>query len=301
MSLHSLLDIASLPKAVFYDLLQSADKISKGFLPKLNSNKTVANLFYENSTRTLVSFELAAKRLGLECTNVDIEGSSEAKGEQFIDTLKTLAAMSIDAFVIRHQREGLILEAQKALPNCHFINAGDGMRAHPSQALLDALTIRQQFANTSKLSVAIVGDIRHSRVAQSLMLGLQYLGIKDIRLCAPSYFQPLTPFVGVTIEPLLPQALEGADVIYSLRVQKERFSKATDWSLDDYIHDYCLTHQRLNNVAKKPMIMHPGPMNRGIEITSDVADSNNSFILKQVKNGVFMRMAILDWVFRDIK
>ena len=207
--------------------------------------------------------------------------------------------MSIDVFVIRHQKEALILEAQKALPNSHFINAGDGMRAHPSQALLDALTISQQFADTSQLSVAIVGDVRHSRVAKSLILALRYLGINDVRLCAPSYFQPLKPLPGITLEPSLPKALEGAHVIYSLRVQKERFSNAVDWSLDDYINDYRLTSQRLKNVAKKHIIMHPGPINRGVEITSEVADADYSVILKQVKNGVFMRMAILDWLLRD--
>lgn len=299
MTYNSLIDIKNLSEDNFFRLLECADKMSKGLLPVKHHSKTVANLFYENSTRTLVSFELAAKRLGLCCTSLAMNNSSEAKGEVFLDTIQTLGAMSIDAFVIRHRQENLIIEAEKALPQYGFINAGNGMHAHPSQALLDIFTITQHVADYPKyhnLKIVIVGDVKHSRVANSFIEALKKLGVMDIRICAPSYFQPREKLEGVAIDISLARALEDADIVYNLRVQKERFDSNEQLDFDDYIDQYQLSNEKLQNIHPKAIIMHPGPINRGIEITSEVADGPRSKILKQVENGVYMRMAILDWV-----
>lgn len=299
MTYNSLIDIESLSEDAFFNLLDHADKIAKGFLPVKHQNKTIANLFYENSTRTLVSFELAAKRLGVCSMSLTMNNSSEAKGEVFLDTLQTLGAMSIDAFVIRHRQENLILDAKKALPQYGFINAGNGMHAHPSQALLDVFTIIQHvtdFPKLHNLKIVIVGDIKHSRVANSLIEALKKLGVMDIRICTPSYFQPKKKFEGVAMDTSLAMALEDVDIIYNLRVQKERFDANEQMDFDEYIDQYQLSSDKLQNIKPKAIIMHPGPMNRGIEISSEVADGLHSKILKQVENGVYMRMAILDWI-----
>lgn len=295
----SLIEISDLSQEDFFEILSIAKAISNGELPNIKKKLTIANLFYENSTRTRVSFELAAKRLGFLCTNIDIANSSKAKGEVFTDTISTLNAMAIDAFIIRHTSEILIKEAQQLLPECQFINAGNGMNAHPSQALLDCFTIMQHFNNPHEQTVVIIGDVRHSRVANSLLIALKKLGVKNILISAPDYFLPQNSMPGVTTEPSLMHALDGANVIYTLRVQKERIEDAANLPMEDYLDNYCLTTTKLAKAAKNKIIMHPGPINRGIEIMSDVADGTDSVILQQVQNGVYTRMAIMTWLLNQ--
>ncbi len=292
----SLLQISDLTENDLVHILDTANAIAKGQLPKFDPTLTVATLFYENSTRTKVSFELAAKRLGLVYTDIDLAKSSETKGETCIDTLLTLTAMNIDAFVIRHKTEGLMRQALNELDQTQIINAGEGMKAHPSQALLDLFTIQQKVNANPDLQITIVGDIKHSRVTASLITGLQLWGVKDIVLCAPNYFLPAQAYPGVVVEYQLDKAIADSDVIYALRVQKERFEANDTVPLSDYTKQYCITADKIKGLSKQPKIMHPGPINRGIEISSEVADGPQSLILNQVENGVYTRMAIYHWV-----
>ena len=258
------------------------------------SQNTVANLFYENSTRTRVSFELAAKRLSMTVVNFDLHHSSESKGELMEDTIKTLAAMGIRFFVIRHTEDGLPMRlASELSKDLHFINAGDGKHAHPSQAMLDIMTIVEQKPHLEQLKIAIVGDIRHSRVANSLQYVCAAMNIKQLTLIAPSVWQPEVVHFG-EVTSSLKEGLTDADVIICLRVQKERLLAEEHLNLDDYHQNYALTTTSLAYAKPDAMIMHPGPINRGVEIDSEVADSPQSYILQQVENGVFMRMAILE-------
>ncbi|ASQ45244.1 aspartate carbamoyltransferase catalytic subunit [Legionella clemsonensis] len=258
------------------------------------SKHTVATLFYENSTRTRVSFELAAKKLAMTVVDLNLQTSSEVKGEAIEDTVATLAAMGIDLFVIRHSQNGL----QQALANrfkdkVKIINAGDGQHAHPSQALLDFMTIYEQKPQFSALKIAIVGNIRHSRVANSLQCLCSTLGVKELALVAPEIWQPQRVHFGYVTDSL-PKGLDGADVIICLRVQHERLQKNEHLDLHTYRQNFALTVKTLNYAKSDVMLLHPGPINRGVEIDSDVADGPQSFILQQVINGVFIRMAILD-------
>ncbi|WP_045106631.1 aspartate carbamoyltransferase catalytic subunit [Legionella hackeliae] len=255
---------------------------------------TMATLFYENSTRTRVSFELAAKKLGMTVVNLNLETSSEAKGEIIEDTITTLAAMGIDLFVIRHSQNGL----QQALANIlkghvKIINAGDGQHAHPSQALLDLMTIYENKPNLHELKIAIVGNIRHSRVANSLQCLCATLGIKELALVAPDIWQPQHVHFGY-VTTSLAEGLNNADVVICLRVQNERLQDNEHMDFKAFRQNFALTTDTLNYAKPNAMIMHPGPINRGVEIDSDVADGPQSFILQQVTNGVFMRMAILE-------
>ncbi len=257
-------------------------------------SETVANLFYENSTRTRISFELAANRLGMSVVNVDIINSSERKGECIEDTLNTLTAMGIHLFVIRHQDDGL---PQRLTQVCgegvHIVNAGDGQHAHPSQALLDFMTIVEDKPDLSSLKITIVGDIRHSRVANSLQDVCATLGVGELSLVAPIPWQPQEVHYG-RITTSLNDGLHDADVVICLRVQHERLNRDERLSLDTYRQNYTLTSSRLRLAKSDAIVMHPGPINRGVEIDSDVADGVQSRILAQVCNGVFMRMAILE-------
>lgn len=260
----------------------------------------LANVFYENSTRTRVSFELAAKSLSMKVVNVDIANSSESKGESIEDTMRTLAAMGINLFVIRHSQERLpahvasILDAHR-----HVINAGDGCHAHPSQAMLDLMTIREKKPRLDRLKIAIVGDLLHSRVANSLQCLFKKIGVESLFLVAPKAWQPnIIDFGQVTTS--LEEGLSQADVVIALRVQKERIAQEKSLDLALYRDDYAITEKHLQWAKKDVIIMHPGPINRGIEIDDAVADGPNTLILTQVQNGVYMRMAILESLANEL-
>ncbi|KTD18346.1 aspartate carbamoyltransferase catalytic subunit [Legionella jordanis] len=294
------LEISQCSKQYIEQLLHRALQFKQTKVYPDYSSHTVANLFYENSTRTRVSFELAAKKLGLTVINLDLQSSSEAKGEIIEDTLQTLIAMGIDLFVIRHSLDGLPQDLAKNLAdNVHLINAGDGKHAHPSQAMLDLMTIYEQKPNLAELKVAIVGNLRHSRVANSLQCLCSVLGINDVRLIAPDIWQPLTVHHG-RVSNSLEEGLNDADVVIGLRVQKERLQQNEEINLETYRKLYALTQDSLKYAKPNAMIMHPGPLNRGVEIDSDVADGSQSFILQQVSNGVFMRMAIIESLIQSL-
>lgn len=255
---------------------------------------TVAHLFYENSTRTRVSFELAANRLSMPVVNLDLQSSSETKGEVIEDTVRTLTAMGIQFFVIRHEQEGLQQSlADKIGNSIHIINAGDGTHAHPSQALLDMMTIMEQKPRLDQLKIAILGNIKHSRVANSFQCICAQLGVGELVLVAPELWQPRTLHYG-RVTHSLRDGLTDADVVICLRVQRERLLESDHLDLDSFRRDFTLTKDRLDYAKPDVMVMHPGPINRGIEIDSEVADGASSFILQQVTNGVFVRMAIFD-------
>ena len=257
----------------------------------LNTELVGALLFYENSTRTRVSFELAAHMLQLKTIHLDINTSSTNKGESMFDTVQTLGAMGCLVFVIRLEESGSVKKMADLLGNqYHFINAGDGTHAHPTQGLLDMLTIFQYKHHFDTLKVGILGDSIHSRVAKSDIAALQILGCQDIRLIGPNDWL-LSPMPHVSCHQD-EKALEDLDVIITLRVQKERMKVLDDAFLKNYIQHYQLTPQRLKRAKPDAIVMHPGPMNRGIEITSEVADGPQSAILKQVRNGVLVRMAV---------
>ena len=300
--LRHLLTIEGLPKLLLERLLDRAEPYARaaeaGFKKDpLLTGKTVVNLFFENSTRTRTTFELAATRLSADVVNLHVQASSAAKGETLLDTLKTLEAMQADLFVIRHEASGAAhFFAEHAAPDVAILNAGDGRHAHPTQALLDAFTIRRHKQSFDKLSVAIVGDIVHSRVARSNIHALTTLGVKDLRLVGPTTLIPvgieqLAP--GLSIEHDLMRGLEGVDVVILLRLQKERMVGAFLPSLGEFHRDYGLTAERLAQLKPDVLLMHPGPINRGVEIAGDVAYGERSVILDQVKNGVAVRMAVM--------
>lgn len=288
------LEISQLSRQQLESLLQRSFSFKQqGHYPAYK-HCTVAHLFYENSTRTRVSFELAAHRLSMPVVNLDLHYSSEAKGEVIEDTMKTLAAMGIQCFVIRHKEEGLQQKLADSLGNAiHIINAGDGIHAHPSQALLDMMTILEQKPHLDRLKITILGNIKHSRVANSFQIMCSKLGVKELVLIAPELWQPQTLHYGRVTHDLR-EGLLDADVVICLRVQRERLLVEDHLDLDSYRHNFALTQHSLTYAKPDVMVMHPGPMNRGIEIDSEVADGANSYILQQVTNGVFARMAIFD-------
>jgi aspartate carbamoyltransferase catalytic subunit len=254
---------------------------------------TVANLFFEPSTRTLNSFVLAENRLSADSINLSASSSSVLKGETLLDTAKNIQAMEVDVMVVRHSAPGAPHFLADRL-DASIINAGDGCHEHPTQALLDIMTIKKKFSEIKGLKVAIIGDIKHSRVSRSLILGLNKMGAK-VTVCAPPTLLPLwlEPF-GVEFEYNLEKTLPGKEVLYLLRIQKERQEESFLPSLREYIRNYSLTYERLKKFAsKKVVIMHPGPINRGIEIESKIADSEYSLILNQVTTGVAVRMSVL--------
>lgn len=254
----------------------------------------LANLFYENSTRTRVSFELAAQNLSIPVVNFSKDSSSESKGEVMEDTIRTLAAMGISLFVIRHTENGLQQSLANKLGNdVHIINAGDGIHAHPSQAMLDLMTILEVKPFLSLLKIAIVGNIRHSRVANSLMHLFSVMGVSELMLVAPDIWLPdVVPFGRATNS--LQDGITDADVVICLRVQNERLSEHEHLDLQTYRRDYALTVNTLRYAKPDAMVMHPGPVNRGVELDDEVCDGTQSFILRQVANGVYMRMAIIE-------
>ena len=253
---------------------------------------TIANLFFENSTRTKLSFELAEKRLSADVLNFSNSQSSVKKGESLIDTVNNILSMKVDMIVIRHSNPGAPHLLSKKV-NATIINAGDGAHEHPTQALLDSYSMRQEIGDLNNKNILIVGDIIHSRVALSNIFALQLQGA-NVKVCGPHTLIPkyLRDF-GVKVETDLDKALKWCDVANMLRLQNERMSESYFPSIREYKKYYGLTMDRLQNVNKDVVIMHPGPINRGVEITSEVADSNNSIILNQVENGVAIRMAVI--------
>ena len=254
--------------------------------------KSIVTLFYENSTRTRMSFELASKYMGAAAANISASASSVAKGETLIDTGKTLDRMGTDVIIIRHPMSGAPhLLAQHV--NAAVINAGDGVNEHPTQALLDMFTMKQHKGKIEGLKVAIVGDIIHSRVARSNIFGLHTMGA-EVALCAPPTLMPTQiAELGVKTYTRIEEAIEGADVVMNLRIQKERQEEGNFPSLREYSAYFGLNERNLKYAKPDALIMHPGPMNRGVEITSDVADCDRSVINEQVTSGVAVRMALL--------
>jgi aspartate carbamoyltransferase catalytic subunit len=257
--------------------------------------KVVANLFFETSTRTRTTFELAAKRLSADVLNLNISTSATAKGETLLDTLRNLEAMHVDMFVVRHADSGSAhFIARHADPHVSIINAGDGRHSHPTQGMLDMFTIRRHKGDFSALTVAIVGDILHSRVARSQIQALNALGTGEVRVIAPRTLIPAqAESLGVKVFHSLSDGVRDADVIILLRLQRERMSGALLPSEHEYFRLFGLTEKRLRGAKPDAIVMHPGPINRGVEMDSQVADGPRSVILEQVSNGIAVRMAIM--------
>lgn len=299
--LRHLLTLEGLPREIIVSLLDRAEAYLRaaGELPARDgalAGRTVANLFFEPSTRTRASFELAAKRMNADVLNLDVNMSSRKKGESILDTIYTLQAMQVDVFVIRDASAGVpALIARKVQPHVSVLNAGEANVSHPTQGLLDLMTIRHHKSVFEELSVTIVGDIAHSRVARSAAQGLRTMGTRDLRLVAPEGLLPdQADFPDARIGTELEPALEGADVVMSLRIQKERIrEEAPLLTPAEYHRRYGLTSERLRDAKADVIVMHPGPMNRGVEIAGEVADGPHSVITEQVTNGLAMRMALL--------
>jgi aspartate carbamoyltransferase catalytic subunit len=298
-----LLSVADLNRVEVGALLDLADTyvdVSKRAEKRADvlRGQTQVNLFFEASTRTQSSFEIAGKRLGADVMNMAVATSSISKGETVLDTAMTINAMHPDFLVVRHQSSGAVeLLAQKVA--CAVINAGDGQHEHPTQALLDALTIRRRLGRLEGLTVAICGDVLHSRVARSNMYLLHMMGAR-VRVIAPSTLLPSgVANFGVEVFHSLAEGLKGADVVMMLRLQAERMSGAFVPSLREYYHFFGLTEEKLKLAKPTALVMHPGPMNRGVEIDSSVADGAQSVIQEQVEMGVAVRMAVLDALARN--
>ena len=300
--LRHLLTLDGLPRATLEGLLDRAGQLASdacggSAMRGALAGKAVCTLFFEPSTRTRSSFSLAAQRLGADLLNFDASTASTTKGEADLDTLKTLEAMGVHGFVVRHKRDGAVAElAAAAEPGTVLLNAGDGRSNHPTQGLLDMLTLRQaKGVDFSQLKVVIVGDVKHSRVARSDLHALRSLGCGEIRVCGPASLLPDDGTLdGCTVTDDFDAALEGVDAAMMLRLQRERMAEGLVASLDDYHRDYGLNGERLRRAAADAIVMHPGPMNRGIEITDEVADGPQSRVLRQVANGVAVRMAVLE-------
>lgn len=302
--LQHLLTIEGLPKAVITRILDTASSfvsIGDREVKKvpLMRGKSVFNLFFENSTRTRTTFEIASKRLSADVINLNISASSTSKGESLLDTVDNLAAMHADMFVVRHSQSGAPYLIAKHLndthqPHVHVVNAGDGRHAHPTQGLLDAYTIRHYKEDFSNLTVAIVGDILHSRVARSDIHALTTLGVPEVRAIGPRTLLPGgLEQMGVRVFTDINEGLKGVDVIIMLRVQNERMAGALLPSAQEFFKSYGLTQERLALAKPDAIVMHPGPMNRGVEIDSAVADGAQAVILPQVTFGIAVRMAVM--------
>ncbi len=301
--LRHLLTLDGLPRDALIALLDRAQHFADGHDARdALAGSAICTLFFEPSTRTRLSFQRAAQRLGADVLSFDAATSSTTKGETARDTLKNIEAMGVRGFVVRHKQDGAVAAlAAAAEAGTALINAGDGRSAHPTQGLLDMLTLRQAKGHDfSRLKVAIIGDIRHSRVARSDLHALRTLGAGEhasieIRVCAPESLLPDDETLhGCHVTRDFDEALVGADVVMMLRLQRERMDEGLVSSLEDYRRDYGLTAARLKRAAPDAVVMHPGPMNRGVEIDDAVADGPRSLILKQVANGVAVRMAVLE-------
>ncbi|MFD1121779.1 aspartate carbamoyltransferase catalytic subunit [Methylophilus flavus] len=298
--LQHLLSIEGLPKRILTDILDAAENfvgVAEREIKKvpLLRGKTVCNLFFENSTRTRTTFEIAAKRLSADVLNLNVSTSSQSKGESILDTVNNLIAMHADMFVVRHQQSGAAhFIAQHVPPHISVINAGDGRHAHPTQGLLDVFTIRKYKPEMHNLRVAIVGDVLHSRVARSEIHALATLGVPEIRVIAPRTLLPAeVEKLGVQVYHNMEQGLKDVDVIMMLRLQNERMSGALLPSTQEFFQTFGLTPERLTLARPDAIVMHPGPMNRGVEIDSSVADGKQSVILPQVTYGIAVRMAVM--------
>ncbi|MEZ0470652.1 aspartate carbamoyltransferase catalytic subunit [Luteimonas salinilitoris] len=301
--LRHLLTLEHLPREMLLRLLDRAQAIVDGDIgSRALAGRAVCTLFFEPSTRTRMSFQRAAQRLGADVLNFDASTSSTTKGESGRDTLKTIEAMGVDAFVVRHHENGAVaaLAAAAGLGTV-LVNAGDGRQAHPTQGLLDMLTLRQaRGADFAQLKILIVGDVKHSRVARSDLHALRALGVgssgsSEIRVCGPAALLPDDDtLAGCTVGHDFDAALAGVDAVMMLRLQRERMDEGLVPSLRAYHDAYGLTAARLRRAAPEAAVLHPGPMNRGVEIDDEVADGPQSLILRQVANGVAVRMAVLE-------
>ncbi|MCB1857739.1 MAG: aspartate carbamoyltransferase catalytic subunit [Gammaproteobacteria bacterium] len=298
--LRHFLTIDGLSREILTDILDTAESftgISERTVKKvpLLRGKVICNLFFETSTRTRTTFEVAAKRLSADVLNLNISTSSTAKGETLLDTLRNLEAMHVDMFVVRHADSGAAhFIARHAAPHVSVINAGDGHHAHPTQAMLDMFTIRRHKGDFAGLRVAIVGDILHSRVARSQILALNTLGTSEVRLIGPRTLLPADArSLGVHVYYDLDEGIRDVDVVIMLRLQKERMHGALLPSEHEYFQLFGLTESRLQHAKQDAIVMHPGPINRGVEIDSQVADGPRSVILQQVSFGIAIRMAVM--------
>ena len=305
LSVNNLLVIKNLQKQDINLIFKTADNFKDVInrpirkVPSLR-DITIANLFFENSTRTRLSFELAEKRLSADILNFSAGSSSVKKGETLVDTVNNILAMKVDMIVLRHPDAGASTFLSKYI-KIPIINAGDGTHEHPTQALLDAYSIREKYGNVKDKKVVIIGDILHSRVALSNIFCLKMLGAK-VKVCGPPTLMPkYIESLGVIYEPDLISALEWCDVANLLRIQLERQKTNLFPSLKEYSMMYGLNKSRLDSLSKQITIMHPGPINRGVEITSEVADSKQAIILDQVENGVAIRMAVLYLLANNLK
>ncbi len=298
--LQHLLAIEGLPRALIERILDTAESFvginerEVKVVPLLRG-KSIFNVFFENSTRTRTTFEIAARRLSADVFSLDVQRSSTSKGETILDTIANLTAMHADMFVVRHSESGAAhLIAQHAAPHVRVINAGDGRHEHPTQGLLDVFTIRRYKKDFRRLTVVVVGDILHSRVARSQIHALTTLGVPEVRAVGPiTLLPPELERLGVRLYRSLDEALPGADVITMLRLQKERMNGALIPSAGEYFQCFGLTPKRLALAKPDAIVLHPGPMNRGIEIDSAVADGRQSVILPQVTYGIAVRMAVM--------
>lgn len=294
------LTIDGLEQNILTEILDTAESfvsMSEHAVKKVPAlrGKTIVNLFFENSTRTRTTFELAAKRLSADVLSMNIATSATSKGESLLDTIRNLEAMHVDMFVVRHALSGAAhFIAQHTAPHISVINAGDGQHAHPTQAMLDMFTIRQHKKDFSRIKVAIIGDILHSRVARSQIQALNTLGANEVRVIAPKTLLPThVESLGVSVSHHLAEGLQDIDVIIMLRLQKERMNSALLPSENEYFKCFGLTEDKVKLAKPDAIVMHPGPINRGVEIASSVADGPQSVILQQVSNGVAIRMAIM--------
>jgi aspartate carbamoyltransferase catalytic subunit len=298
--LHHLLAIEGLPKRIIERILDTAESFvginerEVKVVPLLRG-KSIFNIFFENSTRTRTTFEIAAKRLSADVVSLDVARSSTSKGESILDTIANLTAMHADMFVIRHASSGApYLIAQNVAPHVHVVNAGDGRHEHPTQGLLDVFTIRKYKKQFQNLTVAIVGDILHSRVARSQIHALTTLGVPELRVIGPQTLLPTEiERLGVRVFTSMEEGLKGVDVVTMLRLQNERMNGALLPSASEYFSRYGLTAQKLALAKPDAIVLHPGPMNRGVEIDSAVADGKQSVILPQVTYGIAIRMAVM--------
>ncbi len=295
-----LLSIDGIPRDILIGILDTARSfvsVTEREIKKvpLLRGKSVFNLFFEPSTRTHTTFEIAAKRLSADVINLNVGSSSQSKGETLLDTVANLSAMHADMFVVRHSQSGAAnLIASNVAPNIHVINAGDGSHAHPTQALLDIFTIRHYKKEFAGLRVAIVGDILHSRVARSQIHALTTLGVSEVRVIAPATLLPShLSQMGVQVFRNMAEGLRDVDVVIMLRLQNERMNGDLLPSAQEYFKNYGLTPEKLANARPDAIVMHPGPMNRGVEIDSSVADGRQSVILPQVTFGIAVRMAVM--------
>lgn len=292
-----LLDMADLDAAAITTVLDTAEGFKDVALRPIKKvptlrGRTVCNLFFEDSTRTRISFELAEKRLSADVINFSAKGSSVAKGESFKDTALTLQAMGVDAIVIRHGASGAAAQLTRWV-DARVVNAGDGTHQHPTQALLDLFTLRERFGRISGLEVAVVGDVVHSRVARSVCQGLVTMGAAVTVVGPPTLLPPAIETWGVAVSHDLDAVLPQLDVCYLLRVQRERMAAQYFPSSREYARVWGLDADRLALLPDSAVVLHPGPMNRGVEVTADVADAPNALITEQVTNGIAVRMSVL--------